>query len=189
MLLRYAVLAVISDRELHGYAIKTAFQCRVGSTWQLNFGQIYEALKQLKKRGLVTARFDSGNGHVGRWMYTVTPKGRTVLTGWLKKPPATPALIRNEIFIRLLARANDRASALSQIARQRRVYEQHLADLRSLPVTDEQPLPTLVRDAEVFRTEAHLMWLEHAAAALARWRESIEPSDCRESAAQTCNRP
>jgi DNA-binding PadR family transcriptional regulator len=136
----------------------------------LNFGQIYETLKQLKRRGLVSARFDGGDGHLGRWLYTITPKGRSAVATWLKKRPAPPGLIRNEIFIRLLARGGDPNSALAQIAQQQRVYREYLAELRSLAVADAYPLQSLVRDAEVFRTEAHLLWLDHAATIIARWQ-------------------
>src|ERR1700704_70364 len=118
MLLRYALLALLSDRELHGYAVKSAFARRMGPFWVLNFGQIYQGLKHLKGRGLVSARFDGGSGHLGRWIYAISPKGRNALTTWLRRSPRAPERIRNEIFIRLLACRGDVDEALGQIARQ-----------------------------------------------------------------------
>lgn len=169
MLLRYALLALLCDRELHGYALKAAFARRMGPSWVLNFGQIYQGLKHLKGRGLVSARFDAGSGHLGRWVYAISPKGRSALTTWLRRPPRAPALIRNEIFIRLLACRRHVDEALGQLAHQERVYREHLVQLTAPTRIDDEILASLIRDAEVFRAEAHLRWLEHCSATLASW--------------------
>jgi len=167
MLLRYALLALLGDRELHGYAIKAAFEKRVGPFWVLNFGQIYQGLKHLKGRGLIAARFDPGNGHLGRWVYTITPKGRRALSTWLKRSPRSPQPIRDEIFIRLLAlNRNLPEEALAQVANQEHVYREHIAQLASSARRDENVLRALVREAEVFHAEAQLRWLEHCGAVL-----------------------
>src|SRR5437868_2604522 len=102
MLLRYALLAILGRHELHGYALKAAFEERVGPFWVVNFGQIYQSLKQLKQRGLITSRFDQGTGHLGRSVYAMTPKGRNALATWLSRSPGPPRFPRNEIFMRFL---------------------------------------------------------------------------------------
>ena len=99
MLLRYAILGLLDGQELHGYRIKSVFEDRIGPAWSLNFGQIYQTLKELRRRGLVEGRFDQGDGHIGRWVYTVTPKGRRSLDTWLKRSPKAPQPIRDEIFM------------------------------------------------------------------------------------------
>jgi DNA-binding PadR family transcriptional regulator len=89
MLLRYALLALLRDRELHGYAVKAAFEKRVGPFWVLNFGQIYQGLKHL--RGEVSLPLGSIPERApGTLVYTVTPKGRNALSTWLAlaSPPA-----------------------------------------------------------------------------------------------------
>ncbi len=167
MLLRYALLALLGDQELHGYAIKAAFEKRVGPFWVLNFGQIYQGLKHLKGRGLIAARFDPGNGHLGRWVYTITPKGRNALSTWLKRSPRPPQPIRDEMFVRLLAlNQTPNGEVHNQVARQQRVYREHLVQLTSSARRDEDVLRVLVRDAEVFHAEAHLRWLEHCGTVL-----------------------
>jgi hypothetical protein len=70
-----------------------------------------------------------------------------------------------------LARSSDPTAALQQIAQRQQVYERHLAELHSATVADAPILALLARDAEIFRTEAHLRWLGHAASAFARLRE------------------
>jgi DNA-binding PadR family transcriptional regulator len=168
MLVRYVILGLLTRQELHGYRVKSAFQEEVGPSWPLSFGQIYQALKDLKRRALVEARFDHGGGHIGRWIYRITPKGRRILQVWLTRAPRSPQPLRDEIFIRLLT-VHPLASehAFNQLAVQQRAYEEHLeslkADRRSLePLADgKQLLRSLIADAAVIHAEAHLRWLRH----------------------------
>jgi DNA-binding PadR family transcriptional regulator len=178
MLPRYAILALLCDRELHGYAIKAAFDERVGPFWTLNFGQIYQGLKQLKGRGLIIARFDSGNGHIGRWVYSITRKGRTALATWLKRAPRQPEPLRDEMFVRLLAlnQATMSGDLRLQFVRQARLYRERIDQLTASEKPDEDMLRTLVRNAERFRAEAHLRWLESCETVLATAHESPGPS-------------
>ncbi len=176
MLLRYAILGLLEGQELHGYRIKSVFEKRIGPVWSLNFGQIYQTLKDLKRRGLVEARFDKGENHMGRWVYTVTPKGRRALDTWLKRSPKSPQPLRDEIFIRLLVLdRKDVDSSLAQLASQEHVYREHLTRLtlhrRSLEpiVTEESLLNSLAAEAALFQAEAHVKWLEHCAAVLKSW--------------------
>lgn len=175
-MVRYAILGLLDGQELHGYRIKSAFAERVGPFWSLNFGQIYQTLKHLKARGLVEGRFDQGEGHVGRWVYTLTPKGRRALDTWLKRAPKSPQPIRDEIFIRLLVLdRKELAPSLAQLASQEHVYREHLTRLtahrRSLEplVTEERLLNSLAADAALFHAEAHMKWLDHCTAVLKSW--------------------
>ena len=128
MLVRYVILGLLTRQELHGYRIKSAFQEEVGHSWPLSFGQIYQALKDLKRRALVEARFDQGGGHIGRWIYRITPKGRRILQVWLTRTPRAPQPLRDEIFIRLLAvPALAGEHAVNQLAVQQRAYEVNAA--------------------------------------------------------------
>lgn len=168
MLLRYAILGLLDGQELHGYRIKTAFEEQIGPFWSLNFGQIYQTLKDLKRHGLVECRFDPGGGHIGRWLYTATAKGRRALDTWLKRSPRHPQPIRDEIFIRLLVLdRKEIAPCLVQLANQEHVYREYLTRLtahrRSLEplVTEERLLNSLAADAALFHAEAHLKWLDH----------------------------
>ena len=91
MLVRYAIMGLLDGREMHGYAIKAAFEKRLGPVWSINFGQIYQILKDLKRRGLVEGRFEEGERHVGRWMYKLTARGRRSMETWLRRAPRPAA--------------------------------------------------------------------------------------------------
>ena len=182
MLLRYAILGLLDGQELHGYRIKTVFEDRIGPAWSLNFGQIYQTLKDLRRRGLVDARFDHGEGHIGRWVYSVTPKGRRALETWLKRFPRRPQPLRDEIFIRLLVLDHKQLGpSLEQVERQAHVYREHLTALSSYRRTleplhsEERLLNSLAVDAALFHAEAHLRWLEHCGAVLKGWHANAVP--------------
>ena len=168
MLLRYAILGLLDGQELHGYRIKAAFEERVGPLWPLNFGQIYQTLKDLRRRGLVEGRFDRGTGHVGRWVYTITAKGRRALATWLGRSPRRPQPARDEMLIRLLVLEGKAAEArLTQLATQERIYRDWVTTLtaqRKAYETHERAdggLRVLATDAALFQAEAHLGWLAH----------------------------
>jgi PadR family transcriptional regulator AphA len=175
MLLRYAILGLLDGQELHGYRIKTAFEEQVGPSWSLNYGQIYQTLKDLRGRGLVEGRFDRGTGHVGRWMYTTTVKGRRALDTWLSRAPRQPQSARDEILIRLLVLdRKEIETRLAQLASQEQVYHDYVGQLttarklRDAEVHEDGSLRVLAGDAAIFQAEAHLRWLAHCAKLLKR---------------------
>jgi DNA-binding PadR family transcriptional regulator len=166
MLLRYAILGLLDGQELHGYRIKSVFEEQVGSSWPLNFGQIYQTLKDLRRRGLIEGRFDRGTGHVGRWMYTITAKGRA---------PRRPQSIRDEILIRLLVLDRKEVDTrLGQLASQEQVYRDYVGQLAAERKVHQAGanggglLKALAADAAIYQAEAHLRWLAHSTKLLKR---------------------
>lgn len=175
MLLRYAILGLLDREEMHGYRIKSAFEQRLGELWSANFGQIYSTLKDLRRRGLVTGRLETGNGHLGRWTYTITPKGRRALATWLGRAPKKPVFVRDEIFIRLLGTIRTPDASLAQLVSQEHVYGDYLVELgerrRSLArQAGGEPLEKFVLDAMVLQVETHLKWLQQCGALLREMR-------------------
>jgi DNA-binding PadR family transcriptional regulator len=176
MLLRYAILGLLDGQELHGYRIKSAFEEQVGPSWSLNYGQIYQTLKDLRKRGLVEGRFDRGTGHIGRWVYTITAKGRRALETWLGRSPRRPPSVRDEMLIRfLILDRTELEPRLAQIASQELVYREHVAQLNAQRKLHDADAPrgtgllkTLAADAAIYHAEAHLRWLAHCTKLLRR---------------------
>lgn len=176
MVLRYAILGLLDGQELHGYRIKSEFEERVGSFWSPNYGQIYQTLKDLRAGELVEARFDRRTGHVGRWVYTITAKGRRALETWLRRAPRRPQPVRDEIFIRLLVLdGKDNQARLAQLESQEQVYRDYInqltAELRlhaGETTSGDRMLKALAIEAAIFHGEAHLRWLAHATKRLRR---------------------
>jgi DNA-binding PadR family transcriptional regulator len=68
---RYALLAVLKDRPMHGYEVITELESRTGGRWRPSAGSVYPTLQLLEDEGLLTsAEVD------GRRTYSLTDAGR-----------------------------------------------------------------------------------------------------------------
>jgi DNA-binding PadR family transcriptional regulator len=169
MSVRYAVLGLLSTKEMHGYELKTKFDRAIGGFWQLNFGQIYSTLDRLEREGLVERTFEADESDAERKIFRITIKGRATLDSWLAEPIAQPRALRDDLFVRLLF--CDRLSfepILRMIARHRDVYELEIrkltkrkAQLHRLDLGAGAAVTDLLMDAALFHAEAELRWLAH----------------------------
>jgi DNA-binding PadR family transcriptional regulator len=74
------LLAVIEDGPKHGYAVIEALRERSGDVFDLPDGTVYPALHRLEEAGLIVSEWSQVQGRRRR-TYSITPKGRTHLTG------------------------------------------------------------------------------------------------------------
>src|SRR5215208_1807207 len=72
------LLATLTDRELHGYALIEELKRGSGGTFDLPEGTIYPALHRLERAGLLSSRWSSESGRRRR-VYQLTRKGETAL--------------------------------------------------------------------------------------------------------------
>jgi DNA-binding PadR family transcriptional regulator len=160
MHLRYALLALLSEGEAHGYHLLKLFSTRIGPFWHPNIGQVYQLLHELERRGLVLRR-DQRAGTRLRRIFRLSARGERALRTWLTRRPAWPAPLRDEIFIRLLAAERAGAGAvLEQLERQEAEYRRYLALVQSEVARAGTSLTRRLADeAAVGHAEAHLRWL------------------------------
>jgi PadR family transcriptional regulator AphA len=97
----YALLGLLTlcPEGATGYDLRRLAERSIGNFWSESYGQIYPALKQLRKAGLVTAREEAA-GKRDRTVYALTAAGRRQLAEWLRtsvriQPP------RNEMLLKL----------------------------------------------------------------------------------------
>ena len=57
----WAVLGLLSRRELSGYDLKTAIDRAIRHFWAASYGQIYPELRRLEERGWITG-IDAARG-------------------------------------------------------------------------------------------------------------------------------
>lgn len=72
--LRLVLLALLDEREQHGYDLMQALADRFGGTYAPSAGTIYPRLAKLEEEGLVTGRSDGR-----RTVYAITAAGRAEL--------------------------------------------------------------------------------------------------------------
>lgn len=72
------ILAVLSDRPLHGYAVIEELRRRSEGAFDLAEGTLYPVLHRLEADGLLTSTWSDASGRRRR-VYRLTRRGRNVL--------------------------------------------------------------------------------------------------------------
>ncbi|RZU74003.1 DNA-binding PadR family transcriptional regulator [Micromonospora kangleipakensis] len=81
---RGAVLALLTERPMHGYEMIQEIDSRTGGAWRPSPGSIYPTLQLLEDEGVIVATDGSGGG---RKRFTLTDQGRPEATGAAQTPP------------------------------------------------------------------------------------------------------
>lgn len=167
MSVKYAMLGILAEKNLHGYELKSSFDEKVGEFWSLNYGQIYTTLDRLEKEDLVTHDRLSQDKRPDRKIYSITRKGRKELEEWLSTPVSRVRALRDEFFIKLVfMHKNNPEPVLELIEKQKALYLKQMNHLTLQKVAlkkrtkDTDFLTTeLLMDAGLFHAEADIKWL------------------------------
>jgi DNA-binding PadR family transcriptional regulator len=159
----HALLALLSEGPKYGLRLQNEFQSRTGEVWPLNVGQVYTTLQRLERDGLVEA--DDGEGERSRKRYRITPAGGRELADWLRTPPDLVPPPRDELVIKVLVALQVPGIDVHEILQvhRRHVIEimQRYTQVKAAAGEDDTAL-ALVADAELFRLEAIVRWLDAA---------------------------
>jgi DNA-binding PadR family transcriptional regulator len=160
----YALLALLSDGPKYGLRLQTEFESRTGEVWPLNVGQVYTTLQRLERDGLVEAAGE-GQGSEKQKRYRVTSAGSHELADWLRTPPELVPPPRDELVIKVLVALQVPGIDIQELLQEHRrhVIEvmQGYTRIKAEAAEDDVPL-ALVADAELFRLEAIVRWLDAA---------------------------
>jgi DNA-binding PadR family transcriptional regulator len=158
----HALLALLSEGPKYGMRLQNEFESRTGEVGPRNIGQVYTTLQRLERDGLVEA---DGEGERSQKRYRMTSAGAQELAGWLRTPPDLVPPPRDELVIKVLVALQIPGFDIHEIlqAHRRHVIEvmQRYTRVKSEAIEDDVPL-TLVADAELFRLEAIIRWLDAA---------------------------
>ena len=158
----HALLALLSDGPKYGLRLRTEFESRTGEVWPLNIGQVYTTLQRLERSGFVEA---DGEGERSQKRYRLTPAGALELADWLRTPPELVPPPRDELVIKVLVALQVPEVDIHEIlqAHRRHVIEvmQRYTRIKADASEDDVQL-ALVADAELFRLEAIVRWLDAA---------------------------
>jgi DNA-binding PadR family transcriptional regulator len=167
MSIRHALLALLSEGPKYGLQLRQEFESRTGEVWPLNVGQVYTTLQRLERDGLVEE--DGGGGPQNS--FRITTAGAGELSGWLRTPQDVVPPPRDELVIKVLVAMRlpgiDVHEVLQVHRRQLIQSMQRYTHLKQEAAEDDVGL-ALVIDAELFRIEAIVRWLDSADARLKR---------------------
>ena len=169
MSVRHALLALLSERPMYGLQLRQEFEERTGDVWPLNVGQVYQTLQRLERDGLIES---GGDGESGPYKsFRLTSQGSTELQGWLRTPPDLSSPPRDELVIKVLVASRVPGVDVHQVIQEHRRHVVELMQEWTRTKRDAGPGEVnlaLVVDAELFRLDSVVRWLDSADARLRR---------------------
>jgi DNA-binding PadR family transcriptional regulator len=164
----YALLALLHEGPKYGLLLQNEFEARTGEVWPLNIGQVYTTLQRLERDGFVEA---TGEGERSQKRYRITAAGAEELSDWLRTPPDLVPPPRDELVIKVLVALQVPGIDIHAILQAHRRYVievmQRYTHIKAEAAEDDVPL-ALVADAELFRLEGIVRWLDVADVRLKR---------------------
>ena len=171
----HALLALLSEGPKYGLRLQSEFEARTGKVWPLNVGQVYTTLQRLERDGLVET---DAEGERSQKRYRITSAGARELSDWLRTPPGLVPPPRDELVIKVLVALQVPGTDVHEILQVHRhhVIEtmQRYTQVKAAAAEDDTAL-ALVADAELFRLEAIVRWLDAADVRLKR-RPTPQPA-------------
>ena len=174
MSIRHALLALLSEGPKYGLQLREEFEARTGDVWPLNVGQVYTTLQRLERDGLVESDDDSEAGP--QKGFRITADGAEELAGWLRTPPDLGSPPRDELVIKILVAVRVPGIDVHQVIQAHRRYLVELMQEWTRLKDEEGDLDlsfALVVDAELYRLDSVVQWLDTADGRLRR--AALEP--------------
>ena len=167
MSVRHALLALLSEGPKYGLQLREEFEARTGEVWPLNVGQVYTTLQRLERDGLVESDDDAQDGRekTPQKTFRITAEGESELTCWLRTPPDLAAPPRDELVMKVLVAMRVPGINVHDVIQVHRRYlvelMQQWTRIKETEADSDLNL-ALVVDAELFRLDSAIRWLDAA---------------------------
>jgi DNA-binding PadR family transcriptional regulator len=169
MSVRHALLALLSEGPRYGLQLREEFEARTGEVWPLNVGQVYTTLQRLERDGLVES--DDTEAAGPQKGFRITADGAAELAAWLRTPPDLASPPRDELVIKVLVAVRLPGTNVHDVIQVHRRYlvqlMQQWTRIKEAEADSDLSL-ALVVDAELFRLDAAVRWLDSADGRLKR---------------------
>jgi DNA-binding PadR family transcriptional regulator len=165
---RHAMLALLSEGPKYGLQLREEFEARTGEVWPLNVGQVYTTLQRLERDGLVASE---GDDEGPQKSYKIMPGGADELSAWLRTPPDLSSPPRDELVMKVLIALHVRNASVPEIIQAHRRYLVQLMQRWTHIKEEGDPADlnlALAVDAELFRLDSVVRWLDAADARIKR---------------------
>jgi DNA-binding PadR family transcriptional regulator len=154
----------LSEKPKYGLRLQNEFEARTGEVWPLNVGQVYTTLQRLERDELVESDGE-GERSQKQKRYRITSAGAQALAEWLHTPPELVPPPRDELVIKVLVALQVPGIDVPEILQVHRRHAievmQRYTRIKAEAAEDDVAL-ALVADAELFRLEAIVRWLDAA---------------------------
>ena len=163
MSVRHALLALLSEGPKYGLQLREEFEAGTGEVWPLNVGQVYTTLQRLERDELVESDGDGQEGPQKRFRITVA--GNAELASWLRTPADMSSPPRDELVMKVLVSLRIPGTDPQEVIQVHRRYlvelMQQWTRIKESEAEHDMSL-ALVVDAELFRLDSVIRWLDAA---------------------------
>ena len=169
MSIRHSLLALLSEGPKYGFQLRHEFEASTGDVWPLNVGQVYTTLDRLERDGLVES--DDLHADERQKNFRITETGEDELSRWLRTPPDLTQPPRDELVIKVLVASRLPEVDVYDVIQVHRRYLVQLMQQWTRLKEDEAHFDlafALAVDAELFRLDAVVRWLDAADGRLRR---------------------
>jgi DNA-binding PadR family transcriptional regulator len=169
MSVKHALLALLSEGPKYGLQLREEFESGTGEVWPLNVGQVYTTLQRLERDGLVESDDTTEVGP--QKAFRITEAGSGELAAWLRTPPDLSSPPRDELVIKVLVALRIPDVDVHDVLQVHRRYLVELMQQWTHLKEDEADYDltlALVVDAELFRLDSVIRWLDSADGRLKR---------------------
>jgi DNA-binding PadR family transcriptional regulator len=169
MSVRHALLALLSEGPKYGLQLREEFEARTGEVWPLNGGQVYTTLQRLERDGLVES---DGTGEEGPQKgFRISAEGEQELARWLRTPPDLSSPPRDELVMKVLVALYVPSADVHAVIQAHRRYlvelMQQWTRIKEYDAGSDLSM-LLAIDAELFRLDSVVRWLDAAEARVIR---------------------
>jgi DNA-binding PadR family transcriptional regulator len=164
MSVRHALLALLSEGPKYGLRLREEFEAGTGEVWPLNIGQVYTTLQRLERDGLIESDDDDERDSPQK-RFRISAVGERELARWLRTPPDMSSPPRDELVIKVLVALRVPGTDVAEVIQAHRRYlielMQQWTRIKEADAGRDLALGLAV-DAELFRLDAVVRWLDAA---------------------------
>jgi DNA-binding PadR family transcriptional regulator len=164
---------MLDEGPKYGLQLRQEFEARTGEVWPLNVGQVYTTLQRLERDGLVES--DDAVADGPQKNFRITADGEAALAAWLRTPPDLSSPPRDELIIKVLVAARMKGVDVHDVIQTHRRYLVELMQQWTRIKEDaasEDVGHVLAIDAELFRLDSVVRWLDAADGRIRRLRDT-----------------
>ncbi len=175
MSIRYALLALLSAGPRCGPRLSEELAARPGEVRPPDADQVSAVLQRLERDGLVVSGDPGGGPPPG---YRITADGERELAGWLRTPPDLAVSPHAELTAKIMVALRVPGTDVHEVVQ---AHRRHLVELMRQWTRAKQDQAdhnlglTLAIQAELFRLDSVIRWLDDADGRLQRAAASPPP--------------
>jgi DNA-binding PadR family transcriptional regulator len=127
---KHALLGLLLDRPDYRYRLGDRLRERLGPTWDINSGHLYQTVERLERDGFIERMEDPGERRTDRLPFAITTSGVDEFERWFEEDSSKARLIRRPLLVKItLAGPRRLGDALAQIDAYERCCAAQLKDL------------------------------------------------------------